>query len=148
MITYISKYMADDEKWVDVATELMRYVEDQFVLWGKYPKQTWISDEPRLTPAGLEQYLCYHPISSSTSTIMNAFISMYQLKKDRLYLEKALTLGDVITRVQVPEDGKIPTFWIGEKCAYGHENFWLNCQIADAFAMMNFADLIEEEGIE
>ena len=57
-------------------------------------------------------------------------------------------MGDAITRMQVPESGQIPTFWIGENCAYGKENFWINCQIYTAFSMLEFADFIEEEGIE
>ena len=147
MINYITKHFANDEKMIDTATELMRYVEDQFVLWGEYPKRKW-HEGLHFTPAGLEQYECYDPICSSTSAIMDAFINMYRLKKDRLYLEKALTLGDTITRMQVPEDGKIPTFWMGENCSYGHKNFWINCQIGTAFSMMKFAEFIEAEGIE
>ena len=147
MINYITKHFANDEKMIDTATELMRYVEDQFVLWGEYPKRKW-HEGLHFTPAGLEQYECYDPICSSTSVIMDAFINMYRLKKDRLYLEKALTLGDTITRMQVPEDGKIPTFWMGENCSYGHKNFWINCQIGTAFSMMKFAEFIEAEGIE
>ena len=79
---------------------------------------------------------------------MDTFISMYRLTDDRLYLEKALTLADMITRMQVEKDGKIPTFWIGENCEYGHENFWINCQIGTAFSMMQLAEFTEAEGIE
>lgn len=146
-IDYILNNLSDDEKMVNEAVELMRYVEDQFVVWGNFPKWEWIK-EPHHTPAGLEQYYCYAPIDSSTATIMNAFLNMYLLKKDRLYLEKALTLGDTITRMQVEETGKIPTFWIGENCSYGHFNFWINCQIGTAFYMMRLAELTEAEGIE
>lgn len=147
MIAYISNYLSNDEKKVNEAVELMRYVEDQFVLWGRYPDWEWIK-EPHHTPAGLEQYYCYAPIDSSTAMIMNTFVNMYLLKKDRLYLEKALTLGDAITRMQVEESGKIPTFWIGENCSYGHFNFWINCQIGTAFNMLKLAELTEAEGIE
>ena len=148
MINYITKYLSDDKQWVDIATELMRFVEDQFIIWGEFPKREWLSEHHHHTPSGLEQYQCYVPIDSSTATIMNAFIDMYHLKKDRIYLEKALTLSDAITRFQVSESGQIPTFWIGENCAYGKENFWINCQIHTAFSMLEFAELVEEEGIE
>ena len=79
---------------------------------------------------------------------MKAFMDMYSLKKDRLYLEKAMALGDTITRRQVEESGKIPTFWMGENCAEGHRNFWINCQIYSAFYMMRLAELTEKEQIE
>ena len=29
--------------------------------------------------------------------------------------------------VQNPQTGVVPTFWMGEDCAYGYENFWINC---------------------
>lgn len=149
MIGYISKYLSDDENMVAEAMDLMRFIEDQFVVWGEYP--IWNPSQKlghRHTPAGLEQYFCYVPIDSSAATIMNGFIDMYLLKKDRLYLEKAMTLGDTVTRRQVEETGMIPTFWVGENCAEGHRNFWINCQIRTAFCMMRLADVTEAEGIE
>lgn len=149
MIGYISKYLSDDEAMVAEAVDLMRFVEDQFVVWGEYPR--WdinVKFRPYFTPAGLEQYFCYLPIDSSTTTIMNAFVDMYLLRKDRLYLEKAMALGDAVTRVQNSENGMVPTFWIGEHCEEGYRNFWINCQIHTAFYMMRLADITEAEGIE
>ena len=149
MIGYISQHLFDDEKMVAEAVELMRFVEDQFVVWGKYPRWDQNADfMPHYTPAGLEQYFCYAPIDSSTTTIMNAFVDMYLLRKDRLYLEKAMALGDSVTRVQNSENGMIPTFWVGDNCSEGYRNFWINCQIHTAFYMMRLADITEAEGIE
>lgn len=149
MIGYISKYLADDENMVAEAVDMMRYVEDQFVLWGEFPH--WDAEReypPHFTPAGLEQYFCYLPIDSSTATIMTAFADMYLLRGDRLYLEKAMALGDTITRIQDKENGMIPTFLIGENCAEGRRNFWINCQIHTAFCLMKLAEITEAEGIE
>ncbi len=149
MIGYISKYLSDDQEMVAEAVDLMRYVEDQFVVWGEFPK--WDPNkvyEPHHTPSALEQYFCYVPIDSSTATIWNAFADMYQLKGDRLYLEKAMALADTVTRMQDPETGMIPTFFIGENCAEGRRNFWINCQIHTAFSLMRLADLTEAEGIQ
>lgn len=152
MIAYIVKNFPDDEKWVGVATDLMRFIEDQFVVWGEYPE--WSSTtrpwgpHPRHYPAGLEQYNCYVPIDSSTTSIMNAFVNMYRLKGERLYLEKAMTLADMVTRVQDLETGCIPTFWMGENCAYGYENFWINCLFASANAMMAIAEITEKDNIK
>ncbi len=149
MIAYISKYLSHDKAMVDEAVGLMRYVEDQFVLWGEFPNRNNDPNfKPHFTPSGLEQYYCYWPIDSSTATIMKTFTYMYNLKKDRLYLEKAMTLADAITRVQVKESGMIPTFWMGENCSEGHRNFWINCQIGTAFCMTELAELTEELGIE
>lgn len=152
LIDYITKRLPNDEEMVAEAVDIMRFVEDQFVVWGEHPdwNQAWGACEcpkPWHYPAGLEQYFCYAPIDSSTATIMTAFSNMYKLKGDRLYLEKAMALADMITRVQNPKTGVVPTFWMGENCAYGYENFWINCLLYTANAMMNLAELVETEGI-
>jgi maltose/maltodextrin transport system substrate-binding protein len=149
LIEYVSKNLSDNAEMTAEAVDLMRFVEDQFVVWGEHPKWNLNFDgEIRYSPAGLEQYYCYAPIDSSTATIMNGFINMYLLKNDRLYLEKAMALGDSITRAQDPTDGMVPTFWVGENYAYGRENFWINCQLYTATAMMHLAEVTEKEDIE
>ena len=65
-----------------------------------------------------------------------------------MYLEKAMALGTTVTRMQNPESGQVPTFFIGEGCAYGYENFWINCLLYTASAMLYLADVTEAEGIE
>ncbi len=149
MIGYIANYMSDNEEMKAEAIDMMRYVEDQFVVWGEFP--LWDPNkpyEPHHTPSGLEQYFCYVPIDSSTATIWNAFLDMYRLCGDRLYLEKAMALADTVTRMQDPETGMIPTFFIGENCAEGRRNFWINCQIHTSFSLMRIAELTEKEGIQ
>ena len=89
MINYITKHFANDEKMIDTATELMRYVEDQFVLWGEYPKRKW-HEGLHFTPAGLEQYECYDPICSSTSVIMDAFIMIIECRNDYFRFDKPI----------------------------------------------------------
>ena len=56
-----------------------------------------------------------------------------------------MTLADMVTRVQNPETGMIPTFWMGNNCAYGYENFWINCLLHTANGMMSLADFIKEQ---
>lgn len=149
IIGYIADNLSDDKNMVAEAIDLMRFIEDQFVLWGEFPR--WNPNAkfvPHHTPAGLEQYFCYGPIDSSAVTIMTGFTNMYRLTKDRLYLEKALTLADTVTRRMDMKTGQSPTFWIGEDCSEGKRNYWINCQIHVAFSMMKIAELTEAEGIE
>ena len=79
---------------------------------------------------------------------MISFVNMYKLTGKRLYLEKAMTLADMITRVQNPETGCIPTFWMGENCWYGFENFWINCLLFTSSSMATIAEITEAENIE
>ena len=146
LIGYIAQNHKDDERMMKDAEELMRYVEDQFVVWGEHAP--W--NESRwggaywYSPAGLEQYKWYVPIDGSTSCIMRAFLDLYSATKNELYLEKARALGDAITRMQDPEKGVIPTHWMSKDCTKELFNFWINCHIGTAFQMLHIAKLLGE----
>ncbi|MBE7034152.1 MAG: hypothetical protein E7406_08015 [Ruminococcaceae bacterium] len=141
MIRYITENFSDDAEMIEFAEELMRFVEDQFVVWGDFapwnqflnPAEKWYS------PAVLEQYYWYVPIDGSTAMVALAFLNMYEVTKDELYLEKALALGDSITRMQNPESGVIPTHWMTTDCSTVLKNFWMNCHIGSAYAMKELA---------
>ena len=148
LIRYITEYLRDDPQWVEVAKDLMRFVEDQFVVWGEFPNWSDGEVNERHTPCGLEQYFCYVPIDSSTAFIVRGFMDLYRLTGDRLCLEKAMALADSITRMQDGESGMIPTFFIGENCSYGRFNYWINCQFATTVILRELADLTEREDIE
>ena len=146
MISYIAKNMADDPGMIAVAEEIARYVEDQFVVWGRHA--TWNrSLQPGGTfrsPAVLEQYEWYVPIDGSTVAVCRAFLDLYKVTKDPLLLEKACALGDAVTRMQHPESGVIPTHWMSEDPAKDLYNFWINCHIGSAFGMLYLAEAVGE----
>ena len=137
---YLAKYHAEDPDKLETAKELMRFVEDQFVLWKRpypWPHPAPDQDEPYdtalwHTPAGLEQYGWYVPIDDSTASAALGFLSLYQAGCGKLYLAKARALADQITRMQ-HEDGKIPTHWMNTPAA--ERNFWFNCLFATCEAL-------------
>ncbi len=145
VINHIAKTKADDPKAVETAVSIMRFVEDQFVVWGRYSpwcrsatyRQCWES------PAGLEQYEWYVPVDSSTSAIAEAFMEVYTLTGDKLWYEKACALFDKITRMQNEETGLIPTQWITEDPKHKIWNFWTNCHLACARILYNIANKFE-----
>ncbi len=130
---HFAQYYSLDEKRMEIAKELMRYVEDQFVIWkrpspfaqgningsGPYNTSLWH------TPCGLEQYNWYVPIDSSTAAIALGFLALYKAGCGELYLAKARALVDQLTNVQ-RENGQIPTHWM-EKEDDEMFNFWFNC---------------------
>lgn len=141
----LATYRADDPDSMALAKELMRYVEDQFVLWNRpYP---WghpsPGDEPPYdtsrwhTPAALEQYGWYVPIDASTSAVVRGFLAMYKATGDTLYLAKAKALTDQLTRVQQP-DGKIPTHWMNTPGA--ERNFWFNCMFYSCHTLVMMSE--------
>ena len=149
MIAYIAQNLSDDKEMVKEAEDLMRFVEDQFVVWDKFApwgdSTTWDGSESQWTsPACLEQYFWYVPIDASAAAIIRAFLNVYRITKDKLLLEKAFALGDSITRMQNPETGVFPTHWVKTDCRENLENFWINCHIASAFTMMQLAELEEQ----
>ena len=148
MIEYLLLHERDMPGALETATELMRFVEDQFVVWGEYPPwmEDWNPDAPLPlpSPASLEQYACYWPIDACTCMSMVSFLYMYQATGNRLYYEKAAALGDKITRMQYADSGAIPTFWLPIKRTGELLQFWLNCHIASAFALGKLAEAAEE----
>ena len=129
------------------AEGLMRFVEDQFVVWDEFaPWGThYVEGESYwYSPAAMEQYGWYVPIDGSTGAVMKAFLNMYSVKNDELMLEKACALGDSITRMQNSETGVIPTHWMKKDCSEKLHNFWINCHIGTAFNMMNLAKVVGE----
>ena len=146
MIGYLMKEHAADPEAIATSEELLRYVEDQFVVWGEHaPWNRSLGPRMRFhSPAALEQYEWYVPIDGSTAAVMGAFLSVYAVTKDPLLLEKACALGDAITRMQDPESGVIPTHWMTPDPAKDLYNFWINCHIGTAFRMLELADFLGE----
>lgn len=129
---YLAKYRADDPSSIELAKELMRFAEDQFVVWKKpapWRHPTPDGSEPYdpalwHTPAGLEQYGWYVPIDASTASIARGFLTLYEAGCGELYLAKAKALADQLTLMQGP-DGRIETHWMNVEGA--RKNFWFNC---------------------
>ncbi|MCQ2484091.1 MAG: hypothetical protein MJ168_02010 [Clostridia bacterium] len=140
---YYAAYCSDDEAKMKIADELVRFIEDQFVVWNRPAPWNKDSDDTSIwpTPCALEQYNWYVPIDASSANIINTFIAMYKAGRGELYLAKARALADTVTRVQ-HEDGMIPTHWMNEETLNGH-NFWINCMIATANAVNAVSELTE-----
>ena len=144
MLAYIIDNKLSEEGMLEKAKTLMNFIEDQFVVWGEFDprvkKRFGGLNERWYSPAGLEQYEWYVPIDGSTTKIMNSFRKMYIATKDRLYLEKALTLGDMITKMQNKQTGAIPTHWMKADCTENLENFWINCHMASALWLYELSE--------
>lgn len=145
-VKYIIENVADDQEMVETAKELVRYVEDQFVVWGDFaPWSNHKNDGDKwYSPAALEQYFWYVPIDSSTAALAEDFLYGYTLTHDELFLEKACALGDSITRMQNPDSGVFPTHWMKEDCAENLHNFWINCHIHTTNVLMKLAEAVGE----
>lgn len=150
MIRHITAHKAGDPWAMAEAEDLLRFVEDQFVVWGRpapwnrHPNNKNGNDISQwYYPAGLEQYNWYMPIDSSTAAIMQVFLRMYQVTGRPLLLAKARALGDMITRMQNPRTGLIPTHWMRRTCIEDGGNLWINCLFMTANTMFELAEATE-----
>lgn len=145
LIMYYAENYADDKEKLDIAEELMRFVEDQFVVWNR--PCPWdrcdfdVSCWP--TPCGLEQYNWYVPVDASTCVIANTFLSLGKVTGDELYFAKAKALMNTVTRAQNKKNGRIPTEWVVPDFidrAGADLEFWINCLLYSASVLTEFAD--------
>lgn len=147
---YYAEFYPDDRERMESAKELMRFAEDQFVIWKRpYPWAHPAPDgEPAYdtklwhTPCALEQYGWYVPIDASADFILRGFLALYKAGCGDLYLAKAKALADQLTNVQ-HEDGQIPTHWMNTPGA--EQNFWFNCMFASCEALVIMSEYQDTE---
>ena len=143
-----------DPKRVAQAREMLRFAEDQFVVWRAPCRQdgtgAWNPIYPFFawrTPAVLEQYQCYSPIDASSALLIRTYLALYKAEGRPLDLAKARALGDSMVRNQ-DVSGRIRTYWIPEpgdgsdlagaiRLPLGGD--WFNCMFADAEALGELA---------
>ena len=147
---YLLDRSQGNDGYLNIAEELLRFVEDQFVIWEKplptshehsmgqksYSKD-WI------TPCVLEQYGYYVPIDASAATMIAACVKAYEVTGKELYLAKACALADALVfSQQADTTGWYPTYWWKIKGSF-REDYWLNCTAYDIKVMLNLAEVLE-----
>lgn len=145
LCVYFAENHADDPEKMELAKELMRFCEDQFVIWKRpYPWKHAAPDggtpyDTSLwhTPCALEQYGWYVPIDDSAASIAMGFLALYKAGAGEIYLAKARALMDQITVMQ-QENGQIPTHWMNTEDA--RRNFWFNCMFFTCHALEVMAE--------
>lgn len=130
-----------------LALDLLRFSEDQFVIWAKPP-----SDSPTkqsadgeanaktsgwMLPCVLEQYRCYAPVCASSAKLIRTYLAAYSATGDRLHLEKAKALAATLTRTQTNRiaPGRYLT-WVKQPSG----PMWFNCELAAIRAMEELAE--------
>ena len=121
------------------AEELIRFAEDQFVIWedpvqGDY----WgIRSEQWITPCVLEQYNFYTPVNASSADMIGVFRKAYQVTGNALYLAKAMDLANCILHVQDPESGHYPTYLVSNLL---DQEGWINCMVYTARTILELSE--------
>lgn len=123
MAWYLLENYPDDSGKTALAEEILRFVEDQFVVWEK-PRTSWyekfkmpggLNNKKRsidnwILPATIEQYV-FFPVCRATATVMKAYGKAYQVTRKDIYLAKAQSLAGTLAATQKHHGGgEFPTY--------------------------------------
>lgn len=132
---YIFKNRSSDQEMLQLAEELVRFSEDQFVIWeqprpgkGRNPAS---NTENWITPSVQEQYVFWTPVSRSAGIMIETYRYAYEATKDEIYLAKAKSIANALTLVQEAHNGEYPSFF-----STLETNEWLNGTVYPAEILM------------
>lgn len=129
----------DDLEKRTLALELLRFAEDQFVIWNQPPSirpdGRATKEDSWLLPCVLEQYYCYDPVSGSSARVMRTYLAAYRVTGNALYLEKAKALAATLVRMQAKANGRYLT-WVMDPSGPK----WFNVELIVIKAMKELAD--------
>lgn len=141
-----------DEAKRSLALDLLRFSEDQFVVWAQPPDATPAGQNADgkagtrarawLLPCVLEQYRCYAPVCASSAKLIRTYLAAYEATRDPLHLEKAKALAATLTRTQAnpKAPGRYQT-WLMKNPG----PMWFNCELSAIRAMEELAQVTENE---
>ncbi|HOM58763.1 MAG TPA: hypothetical protein PK770_02770 [Kiritimatiellia bacterium] len=142
---YLLKRFPGDAKRLELAMELVRWAEDQFVAWEKpevgdrrahhFNPANWY------VPGTIEQLAMGEPIDASSAKMIEVYLALHKATGGHEYWAKARVLGDTITRAQW-EDGCYKTFWVKADRDDQRYHVWMNCHIYTA-RVMNLLATVE-----
>lgn len=141
--SYLLGHYRQNPKYISLAEEILRFAEDQFIVWEKpLPKEEYRT-ETWLNPCVLEQYRYYTPVGSSATTAMATFQKAYEATGKEVYLKKATEFANNLTNVQDSQTGQYYTLWDTNP---KHKWIgWFNCATHDIKAILEFDKLIKAE---
>lgn len=148
LANYLLKNSKGKPENLKLAEELIRFSEDQFVIWEQprdKPTQNkgegWKA-ENWITPSVQEQYVFWNPVGRAAGIMVETYWNAYEVTKNELYLAKARSLANAFTVVQQAHDGDYPTFFTKYKMP-----LWLNSTVYPAKVLMNLAQDIKKRKI-
>ncbi|WP_294080753.1 hypothetical protein [Proteiniphilum sp. UBA5384] len=139
---YLFQNIHQKKEFRSVADDLLRFCEDQFIIWEKPMPQKQYNVEEWITPCVLEQYACYEPINASVANMMEAYLTGYKATKNEVYKAKMIELANAVTVAQHANTGRYPTYWQlneRQKKESGYID-WLNCTSYCVKVMLQISD--------
>lgn len=143
-------YLFNNKGDFALAEELVRFAEDQFVIWeqplpiivgnnDKKNEQSGWNSKYWITPSVQEQYGFFMPVNRTAAIMIETYWAAYTATKKEIYLAKAKSIANAITLVQKEHDGDYPTMFTKYKM-----NFWLNSVVYPAKTMMKLEKNLQQ----
>lgn len=162
-VIYLIEHHGDDAAKMAIARDLLRFSEDQFIVWerpapslsldlydltpghGAFGNRQIGDTSTWVTPVVLEQYSYYVPIGTSGSVALEAFLAAWRHEGRELDLAKAISFANNMTYLQLLHgDGGIPTHWaVTHRGCQG----WINNLASQARALLAAADALENKKV-
>jgi hypothetical protein len=136
----LAVYLFRNKKNNQLAEELVRFSEDQFIIWEKpvpveFQERKGGSSEDWITPSVQEQYVFWMPVGRAAGIMLETYWEAYLATKKEIYLAKAKSIANTFTLVQQENQGDYPTFFTKYPM-----NLWLNSTVYPAKIMMRFKE--------
>lgn len=143
----LAVYLFKNKRNIPLAEELVRFAEDQFVIWEQpidvpvrktsnpvYNPLNWI------TPCVLEQYAYWMPVGRAAGIMVETYWQAYNATKKEIYLAKAKSIANSFTLMQKEHQGNYSTYFT----KYPIEQ-WLNSTVYPAKVLMQLEDNLKRQ---
>jgi hypothetical protein len=143
---YLFRNSKDNAGNIKLAEDLVRFSEDQFVIWEKPRPDLVVGKEGQgamsknwITPSVQEQYAYWMPVGRAAGIMVTTFWEAYNATKKDIYLAKAKSIANTFTVVQKLHGGDYPTYFTQYKM-----NYWLNSNVYPAKVLMDLENNINK----
>ncbi|MGV3527882.1 MAG: hypothetical protein ACO1OO_03225 [Flavisolibacter sp.] len=140
----LAMYLFRNNQNLPLAEELVRFSEDQFVIWEQPLPIAFQEPKPGgrsenwITPSVQEQYVFWMPVGRAAGVMMETFIYAYKATGKEIYKAKAASIANSFTVVQKAHKGDYPTYFTAYPL-----NHWLNSTVYPAKLLMNYKDVLD-----
>jgi len=145
---YLLAHAPQNPFYLEMALELIRFIEHQFVVWQNPTEQVTIGtlfpeefyySKHWFTPCVCEQYKFFQPVIACAARMISLYKTACLLTADTLFLQKAIALANTITINQAYHHGRYTT------CLTRVErDYWTNCTVYTACEMIDFDKFIKK----
>ena len=147
MVLYLLEHVEEDDGYLETATTLSRFIEDQFIVWERPMKITGgkigedrgepFYDKHWFTPCAWEQLQWLQPVLLSSLNAVSLYQKLFEVTGKDIYLGKAVQLADTILVAQQLYQGDYPTY-----VTRVERDYWVNVTLSAVQKMYEFGEFI------